>query len=171
MENIILIGYMGCGKTTTGKNLARTCNMQFMDTDEEIEKQQGKAISEIFAQQGEMAFRDMETAFLSKLLQEQAQSLVISTGGGMPLRGENKELLQKLGSVIYLKASPNIIYERVKGDTKRPLLQCDNPLKKIEEMQAHREIHYEKAAKHVICVDELRQADAAELIKKLLGKK
>ena len=123
-NNIILIGYMGCGKTTVGKNLARITGYTFTDTDEMIEKEQGRTISEIFATDGEEAFRKMETKLLEQLIQEQSTQLVISTGGGMPLREKNRKLLAELGTVIYLQTKPQTVYERIKDDTKRPLLQC-----------------------------------------------
>lgn len=165
MKNIILVGYMGCGKTTVGKNLARICNFTFLDTDELIEEQQGRSISEIFATDGEAAFRDMETEVLKSMIEQQKERLVISTGGGMAVREENRGLLKQLGVVFYLKAKPETVYERVKGDTKRPLLQCDDPLSRIREMQEQREPAYKDAAHHVIEVDEYRQQEIAEKIK------
>lgn len=123
MNNIILVGYMGCGKTTVGKNVAKNKSFTFIDTDEMIEKQQGKKISEIFDKNGEAAFRDMETEYLKQLLGSNQENLVISTGGGMAVREENRKLLAKLGRVIYLKVSPEVVYDRLKTDTTRPLLQ------------------------------------------------
>lgn len=166
MKNFILVGYMGCGKTTVGKNLARICRFTFLDTDELIERQQGRRISEIFATDGESAFRDMETAVLKELLAKKKNRLVISTGGGMAVREENRELLKKLGMVFYLKAKPETVYARVKGDTKRPLLQCEDPLSRIRSMQEQREPAYLEAAHHIIEVDEYRQCEIAEKIKK-----
>ncbi|MDE7478489.1 MAG: shikimate kinase, partial [Lachnospiraceae bacterium] len=123
MDNIILTGYMGSGKTTVGRNVAKLMNYTFVDTDELIVEQQNRSINEIFAADGEQAFRDMETALLQKLIADKKEHLVISTGGGMPLRAENRQLLSRLGKVVYLKASPKTIYNRIKGDTTRPLLQ------------------------------------------------
>lgn len=165
MKNIILVGYMGCGKTTVGKNLARICDMTFLDTDELIEEQQGRSISEIFATDGEAAFRDMETNVLREMLEQKKGGLVISTGGGMAVREENRALLKQLGMVFYLKAKPETVYERIKGDTKRPLLQCEDPLSRIREMQEQRGSAYEAAAHHMIEVDEYRQQEIAEMIK------
>lgn len=165
MKNYILVGYMGCGKTTVGKNLARICNMTFLDTDEWIEQQQGRSIRDIFVTDGEAAFRDMETALLRKLLEQKRAGLVISTGGGMAVRKENRELLKQLGMVFYLKAKPETVYERVKTDTKRPLLQCNDPLSRIRSMQEEREPAYMDAASYVIEVDEYRQQQIAEMIK------
>lgn len=164
MNNIILIGYMGCGKTTIGKHLARIGYYNFVDTDEEIEMQQGRSISDIFAATGEESFRDMETAYLEQLVAEKKEGMVLSTGGGMPLREENRMLLQKLGTVVYLKTSPETVYNRIKGDNKRPLLQCENPLARIEEMLEKRVPIYSEAAFYTIETDDLKQGEIAELI-------
>lgn len=165
MRNYILVGYMGCGKTTVGKNLARICDMAFLDTDELIEQQQGRSISDIFATDGESAFRDMETAALREILAQKKEGLVISTGGGMAVREENRKLLKQLGMVFYLKAKPETVYERVKGDRKRPLLQCKDPLSRIRTMKEQREPAYIDAAHFIIEVDEYRQKQIAEMIK------
>ncbi|MEZ3447247.1 MAG: shikimate kinase [Lachnospiraceae bacterium] len=170
MENIILIGYMGSGKTTVGKIAAERKNYTFVDTDEMIVEQQHRSISEIFAADGERAFRDMETALLGQLIAEKREHLVISTGGGMPLRTENQQLLARLGKVVYLKASPVTIYNRIKGDTTRPLLQCENPLERIEEMIVERSPLYEAGAMFIVEVDELSQSEAAsEILTKCSG--
>lgn len=163
-NNIILIGYMGCGKTTVGKNLARITGYTFTDTDEMIEKQQGRTISDIFATDGEEAFREMETKLLEQLIREKNTQLVISTGGGMPLREKNRTLLAEIGTIIYLQTKPKTVYERIKDDTKRPLLQCEDPLVRIQEMLAVRGPIYENTTKNIIQVDELRQSEIAELI-------
>lgn len=162
MENIILTGYMGSGKTTVGKKVAKIKNYTFVDTDEMIVEQQKRSIKEIFAEDGEQTFRDLETTLLRQLVDEKREYMVISTGGGMPLREENRKLLSKLGKVVYLKASPATIYNRIKGDTARPLLQCANPMKRIEEMLAAREPMYEEGAVLIVNVNELRQSEAAE---------
>lgn len=164
MNNIILIGYMGCGKTTIGKHLARIGRYNFVDTDEEIEIQQGRSISDIFATDGEEAFRDMETAYLEQLIAEKKEGMLLSTGGGMPLREQNRRLLQQLGTVVYLKTSPETVYNRIKGDTKRPLLQCENPLARIKEMLEKRVPIYSEAASYTIETDDLKQGEIAELI-------
>lgn len=168
MSNVILVGYMGCGKTTVGKNLARDYNYMFIDSDEEIEKLQNRTISDIFASEGEAAFRDMETDYLKSLISQKVDGIVLSTGGGMPLREENRVLLQQLGEVIYLKAQPETVYQRIKGDTKRPLLQCEDPLQKIKDMIALRAPLYQQAADEVIEVDSYRQCEIAEMIGKLM---
>lgn len=152
-NNYILIGYMGCGKSTIGKKLSEILNIKLVDTDARIEERQGMTVSEIFATKGEPFFRDLETGTLQELLEEK-ESMVISVGGGLPLREENRRLLQRLGKVIYLKAEPETIYNRVKGDTTRPLLQTGNPMEKIREMLGQREEKYQAAADKIVIVDD-----------------
>ena len=99
MKNIVLMGFMGAGKTTVGKRLAKALSCEFIDTDERIEKEQGRKISDIFAEDGEQAFRDMETDLL-KRLQDSKDAFVLSIGGGMPVREENRALLRKIGTDV-----------------------------------------------------------------------
>lgn len=157
LKNIILVGYMGCGKSTIGYQLAKRMSFQLIDTDSYIEEQEKRKITDIFATDGEAYFRDRETRAIKELIEKygskKEQSIVLATGGGLPLRKENRELLKQLGEVFLLKASVETTYNRVKGDTGRPLLQCDDPKKKIEEMLDARKSAYEDAADHVIVVD------------------
>lgn len=148
-DNLVLIGYMGSGKTTFGKACAEKLGMNFLDADEYIVEQAGKTIPEIFAEDGEEAFRQLETKVLMHL-RDTLSNTVLATGGGMPLRKENARLLKEIGCVEYLTATSKEIFERVKGDTNRPLLQCENPYKKICEMMKQRKPLYEKAADVVI---------------------
>ena len=103
-NNIILIGFMGSGKTTFGKWIAANKKMEFVDTDELIEKENGITISDIFASKGEVYFRNLETDMLNKLLERDTQNCVISVGGGLPVKEENRALLSQLGTVVYLWA-------------------------------------------------------------------
>ena len=116
-DNYVLIGFMGSGKTTFGKALAKHCGMDFLDTDEYIEQQAGKSIAQIFEEDGEAAFRQIETETLVRL-RDSLHNTVVATGGGMPLRKENARLLKEIGRVNYLTATSREIYDRVKGDTK-----------------------------------------------------
>lgn len=152
MSNIILIGYMGCGKSTLGKRLSYVLKQPYLDTDKMIEAKEKRSINAIFEAQGEAAFRDMETACVKSLFANM-QDYVIAVGGGLPLREENRTLLRKLGKVIYLRAKPETIYERLKDDDTRPLLKGDNPRQKIAEMIAARGPVYEEAAHIRIDVD------------------
>jgi shikimate kinase len=148
-DNIILTGFMGCGKTSVGIRLSYTLRRTLIDTDKWIEKKQGKTVSEIFASEGEEAFRRMESECIRELIGT-ADGQVISTGGGLPVRKENRKLLKELGTVYYLKATPECVYERLKGDTTRPLLQGENPREKIRELLEAREAFYQEGADVVI---------------------
>lgn len=148
-ENIILTGFMGCGKSSVGFKLSYYLRRTLLDTDKWIEKKQGMSISEIFDRCGESAFRQMETDCLKELLQTEDHQ-IIATGGGLPIREENHKLLKQLGCVYYLKVTPEVVYERLKGDTTRPLLQGDNPMEKIESLLKVREPVYEQCADYVI---------------------
>ena len=149
MGNVILIGFMGSGKTTLGVRLSYKMRKPFIDTDKYIENKQKMSVSDIFANKGEPFFRDLETKALKVLIEENTQ-YVISVGGGLPVKKENRKLLKELGTVIYLKVSAGELYERLKGDTERPLLQCEDPKQRIEELLAAREAFYTDAAHIVI---------------------
>lgn len=143
---------MGAGKSTVGKALAKYLGYHFLDTDLWIEKKEGEKISLIFEKKGEEYFRNKETECLIDLLSKE-KGKVISVGGGLPLRSKNRELLKKLGMVVYLKATPEVIFERVKNDQSRPLLQTDNPKERIITMMKEREEFYQEAACLTILVD------------------
>lgn len=148
-DNFVLIGFMGSGKTTFGKAFAKKLGMNFLDADEYIVKKAGKTIPEIFAQHGEEAFRQLETEVLTEF-RDSLSNTVLATGGGMPLRKENARLLKEIGKVAYLTATAKEIYERVKGDTNRPLLQGENPYEKICNLMKQRKSLYEQAADVVV---------------------
>lgn len=164
-KNIILIGFMGSGKTSVGIKLSYRLKYPFCDTDRQIERMQGKSISEIFASKGEAYFRQMETDCIKKLISDNAGgTYIFSTGGGTPVKEENRELLKQLGMVVYLKVSADVVYNRLKGDTKRPLLQTDNPKARIEELLKMRQDAYESAADIVIDTDGKNLNDIVEEI-------
>lgn len=150
--NIVLIGFMGCGKSTIGVKLSYFMKQPLIDTDKQIERKAGCSINEIFAKQGEECFRRMETEYLEKLLQEKG-SFILSTGGGLPMREENAKLLKQIGKVVLLRVDADTVYERLKNDTTRPLLQGDNPKAKIEELLTYREPFYEACADVIVDVE------------------
>lgn len=113
-KNILLIGFMGTGKSTVSARLKKELDMKEVDTDMLIEKRQGMTISDIFAKKGEEAFRNMETELLKELKSE--RNLIISCGGGMALRDENAAVMKEAGTVVWLTAEPETILERVKHD-------------------------------------------------------
>ncbi|MGL5259707.1 MAG: shikimate kinase [Lachnospiraceae bacterium] len=155
MSNIILVGFMGCGKSSVGIRLSYSVKKTFIDTDKSIEKAVKRKISDIFALRGEAYFRDLETNQLKKLIEDKEEH-VISVGGGLPMREENRALLKELGTVIYLKANVDTIYNRIKKNKKRPLLQTPNPKETIKELLEEREPIYESIANYTICVDKKR---------------
>lgn len=139
----MLIGFMGSGKTEIGKRLAGRLGYTFIDTDSIIEKKAGKSIPEIFHEDGEEHFRVVETEVVQDLCGR--RGCVISTGGGTVLNRENILELKKHGVMIWLKASPETIYERVKSEHHRPLLQVEDPLQEINKLLQIREPLYAKA--------------------------
>jgi shikimate kinase len=143
LHNIALIGFMGTGKSSVGQLIASQLHFAFLDTDHVIEGQAGKTISEIFSQDGEPAFRLLE----QKLVQELAQrkKTVISTGGGLPANETNLASLRTHALLVCLWASPEKIWERVRNQTHRPLLQEPDPLAKIRSLLAVREPFYRSA--------------------------
>ena len=143
---------MGAGKTTIGTTYARDMHMDFIDTDAYIEAKEGMSISDIFATKGENYFREIESKVVEELIITTANT-VISTGGGLPLNKKVQSILNRLGKVIYLQASPDTVWERVKASDNRPLLRCDNPYEKICDMLAKRSPVYEYVADVVINVD------------------
>lgn len=171
MDNhIILIGYMGCGKTTLGKKLSFRKKLALLDTDKMIEQKQQKTVSEIFDEDGEAAFRSMETECLREI-REYSDRYIISVGGGLPLKEENRRLLKELGCVFYLRARPDTIYKRLKKDTTRPLLRGDNPAARIKEMMEARGPFYEEAADVIVDVDEKGfEAIIEEILKGMKGR-
>lgn len=152
MKHIILIGFMGAGKSSVGKRLASHLHLEFVDTDELIVKKQKRPVSEIFASEGEAFFRSLETETLKELLKKE-ERLVIAVGGGLPMTPANQPLLKQLGEVVYLKAEVDTLMERLKRDTSRPLLQGGDLRTKITGLMQQREATYEKIADFTIWTD------------------
>ncbi|MFH1387602.1 MAG: shikimate kinase [bacterium] len=148
MSNIILIGFMGSGKTAVGQALAKELGYAFIDTDEIIETGEKRTIGNIFMTEGEEYFRGLETNALKSLTG--IDQTIVSTGGGIILKEENLPLLKGLGKVVYLSASHEVIYDRIKDETHRPLLRVSDPKKEIGDLLAKREEKYKKAADIII---------------------
>lgn len=144
-SNIILIGYMGSGKSTVGRKAAKALDYQFLDTDALIEQEEGRTIAKLFAEKGEDYFRKKETETIRRLLTEK-KGKIIATGGGLPMKEENAGLLKQIGTVVYLKAETDTLLKRLSGDTARPLLQQGDLREKIETMLAVRGPVYERCA-------------------------
>ena len=144
MKNIVLCGFMGCGKSTVGKMLAARCGMTFVDMDQYIEEQAGRTVSELFADKGEEGFRAMEHDACVAL---GAQSgLVIATGGGAVLRQENVTALAQNSVIVWLKVSASCVLSRLQHDTTRPLLQRGDKEKAVLTLLCEREPLYARAA-------------------------
>jgi shikimate kinase len=144
-----LVGMPGSGKSTIGRQLAHRAGVPLIDLDHRLEKAIGTSIRSFFETEGEARFRDLEAQMLSEVAQE-PNGMVLSTGGGAVLRRENRETLRQFGNVIYLRASPEEIYRRVKHDRTRPLLQVGNPMEKLRELYALRDGLYRETAHFVI---------------------
>lgn len=145
--NVILCGFMGTGKTTIGKVLASRMGWDFVDTDELIVTQTGKPISEIFATEGEAAFRDLETALCKEILNWRRR--VVATGGGIVLRPENRHVLLQAGMVVCLEAPAEEIIQRLRFNTDRPLLHSDDPAQRIRQLLAARAEAYAALPYHI----------------------
>ncbi|MBE6186274.1 MAG: shikimate kinase [Alistipes sp.] len=168
MKKIFLIGYMGCGKSSLGRKLAKAGGMEFMDMDSIIEQREGASISDIFHYQGEEYFRDAERALIEELGTAEGD-MVISTGGGAPAWQNNMELMNSLGATIYLRRTAQQIASRLSphGRQKRPKLRGLNDEELVAFMttnMAEREPFYSKAK---YCVDCAERSDA-ELIDYIL---
>ncbi len=147
-NNIYLVGMPGAGKTTIGRQLARRLQRTFVDADHEIETRTGVRIPLIFDIEGEQGFRDREAKVIADLAG--ATNLIVATGGGAVLRPENRAALNKSGTVVYLQATPRLLFERTRLDPNRPLLQVENPMQKIEELFAQRDPLYREVADIVV---------------------
>jgi len=158
---IFLIGFMGAGKTTVGKILARKIGVGFVDLDEVIERECGISISEIFARFGEDYFRDLETKSLGSV--DADKVMVIATGGGVVLREENWSIMRQRGITVYLRASPEVLYMRVRDSCFRPLLNVKNPKERLFELLSQRASLYERADL-IIDTDSISPYEVAEKI-------
>lgn len=143
IENLALIGFMGTGKSSVGRLVANVLRFTYLDTDQVIEARAAKLIADIFQEDGEPAFREWERRVVEELTHR--QKTVISTGGGLPVNDANLASLKAHALVVCLWASPETIFERVRGHEHRPLLNDPDPLKKIRELLALREPYYRQA--------------------------
>lgn len=161
-SNIYLVGLMGAGKTTVGRQLARRLHRKFVDSDHEIETRTGVGIPVIFEIEGEPGFRKRETQVLRELSAE--SGLVLATGGGAVLAAENRDRFRESGIVIYLHAAPEILHERTHHDRNRPLLQVEDPLAKLRELYAQRDPIYRQVAHLVV---ESTDTAAGQLVQRI----
>lgn len=143
MPNIVLVGFMGTGKTSVGRRLSKRLGMSLIDTDSVIEQDSGMVISDIFARYDESYFRDLESAAVCKV--SGLDNHIVSTGGGIVLRESNLKMLKQSGIVFCLTAPPETIWKRVRHATHRPLLQTTRSLDEIRQMLADRAPYYARA--------------------------
>lgn len=138
----------GSGKSTVGRQLARQLGLEFVDSDTVIELQLGMPIRDWFAQRGEDAFRDVEQSVIDELCQR--EGIVLATGGGAVLRPSNRNALHSRCHVFYLRSSPEELFRRLRYDTQRPLLQVEDPLKKLRDLYRDRDPLYRRSAHFVV---------------------
>jgi shikimate kinase len=143
-DAISLVGPTGAGKTTIGRALARRLGLSFVDSDLELERRTSTTVSQIFATQGEAGFRTRESELIDELTQRTA--LVLATGGGAVLDPTNRMHLGRRSTVVYLRATPEEVFQRIGQDRNRPLLQTSDPLAKLREMFAIRDPLYRQIA-------------------------
>jgi len=147
-QNIFLIGLMGAGKTTIGRQIASELSLEFFDSDHEIENRTGVTITHIFDIEGETGFRKRETAILDELTTK--KGIVLATGGGAILKAENRQFLMSRGTIIYLYADIETLLERTSKDRNRPLLQTEDPQAVLKELFEIRDPLYRETADIII---------------------
>jgi shikimate kinase len=158
---------MGAGKTTVGRFLAKNLELDFYDTDQEIEKRTGVRVPIIFEMEGESGFRKRELGMIDELTQ--MDNIVLATGGGAVLSPENRKHLATRGTVIYLRASVHDLYLRTRFDRNRPLLQNTNAQAKLEQLFAERDPFYREVADHIVDTGNQPVINIVEKIQDLLG--
>lgn len=161
-DNIFLIGPMGAGKTTIGLQLAKALACDFYDSDRVIEEKTGAGISLIFDLEGEEGFRGRESAAIDELTQR--SNIVLATGGGAVLREENRQHLMQRGMVVYLEANVDQLFYRTSKDRNRPLLQTDNPQKKIAEILHQRAPLYRSVADIIVSTNKQSVKSVVDII-------
>lgn len=142
-KTIVFVGLMGAGKTAVGRLVAEELGVAFVDSDEEIVKAANMSITEIFDRDGEAFFRLKESQILDRLLE--GDPCILSTGGGVYMKEENRTLISEKGIALWLRADLDLLWERVKYKNTRPLLQVADPKAKLTELYTERTPHYEKA--------------------------
>lgn len=165
-QNIFLVGPMGAGKTTIGRQLAAALDFSFEDSDHEIQRRTGVDIPTIFEFEGEEGFRQREAQVLDDLTQR--QGMVLATGGGVVLRPENRRHLASRGLVVYLYCSPDQQYERTARDRNRPLLQTEDPLGRLESLMEQRDPLYRQVADLVVSTERRSAAAVVREIQRRL---
>ena len=161
--HVALVGMPGCGKSTVGRQLSKRLQVPFVDVDSVIEARIGGSIRAFFEAEGEAAFRDLEAQAVDDLTKQPPS--VIATGGGAVLRLANREHLKSRSTVIYLRTSPEQLARRLRNDSKRPLLQVADPLKRLQTLYAERDPLYRETAHFVV---EARGPSVAMLVNRIV---
>jgi len=167
-QSIFLVGPMGVGKTTVGRQLAKLLGYEFIDSDHEIESRTGAKISWIFDMEGEEGFRQREQAMIDEL--SQRENIVLATGGGAVLREENRQALKQRGIVVYLEADVDELISRTSHDKNRPLLQTENPRETLQKLMQERESLYQEIADLVFDTQRKNSHSSAHVLQKLLAR-
>jgi shikimate kinase len=162
LPNLVLIGFMGCGKSSVGRRLAVLTGHRFLDTDDLVVQTEDRSISEIFAAEGEAYFRDVEQRVLADSVG--LCGVVLSTGGGAILRPENRATLRRIGVVAWLDADPDILFERASRSGRRPLLQTENPRQAFDDLLAARREIYTETADFRLDSTALGHDEAAQML-------
>jgi len=163
-ENIILVGLMGSGKTTIGRQLAKRLGRNFVDSDHEIEARTGVSIPTIFEIEGEEGFRRREAQVIAELVGE--PDIVLATGGGAVLAPESRRLLHENGWVVYLNVPPVLLWGRTRNDRNRPLLQVEDPLARLEGLYRTRDPLYRETAHFIVDGGRLPPSAITQLLMK-----
>jgi len=166
LNNIILIGPMGAGKTTIGRQIARIFSYDFYDSDREIEERTGASIPLIFEMEGESGFRKREQNIISDLCQK--NHMVLATGGGAVLREKNQKTLSSSGTVVYLCADIDDLLERTAKDKNRPLLQTENPKETLKKILIERDPIYSELADIILATNKMTVHSAVKELEKRL---
>ncbi|PEP59902.1 shikimate kinase [Bacillus pseudomycoides] len=163
MKSIYITGFMGAGKTTIGRMLSEQLHIPVVDTDQKIEEKQRKEIRDIFAKEGENVFRQYESEMLRSLL---TSNVIITTGGGIVERAENRQWMKENGTVVYLYCDPYVIAERLREDTTRPLFQKENIEAFVEKFE-NRRAYYEEADIYIDTTNKSVEEIMGELLRKI----
>lgn len=162
-QSVFLVGLMGAGKTTIGRLLAKRLKARFIDSDHEIAAATGVSIPTIFEIEGEAGFRRREAETIQRFARQ--QGIVMATGGGVVLDAENRHCLHACGTVVYLYAKPETLYERTRRDSGRPLLQVEDRLARLKELYKQRDPLYREVA-HIIV--EVGRTSAPQIVRQIL---
>lgn len=166
--NIMLIGFMGTGKTTVSRKLSETMNIKEIDMDAYIVEHEGRSINDIFKDDGEETFRNIETVCLAEI--QKTTGKIVSCGGGAVLKDENVELMKQNGKIVLLTAKPETVYKRVKNSKDRPILNGNMNVEFISELMAKRDSRYHEVADIIIATDDKSPDEICSEIKINLDK-